>query len=389
MNPKLSDKRINEIEHEIHDDDRSYSDLLGIESTTDELDKDSEDARDEDTDSDSDWEETPPEDDLQVVFAILMDLSGRCLVFSEDELPIKFIKPGDSDDNNDNYDDDYDDNYDDDYDNDDGEDDDDDDDESGLDEVSDDEYVSIKRPRTAESEPLETPQLSDTNITRHCRPQGNYRHFLEYIWEWVRLKWLVSVQIRGDSRPRVRKRERVLAHLRRIAARQSLEEDENWPIQSRNRFRAKLQSLVSAETVKAAYGEPKHSVEMPPTRSVAEICGQFGDAFCVVCHKNSRDTMFVPCGHLSTCSSCCKGLSECPVCRRETITIAQISFAQEHLDCVKCGRVKDGLRVSCGHLSYCHECDENVTDCVVCKKKIMQRVKVLWSFVCDDMRVKV
>lgn len=371
MNPKLSDKRINEIEHEDYDDECADSDFAGLESTTDELYKESEDARDEDTDSDSDWEESPPEDDLKVVFAVLMDLSGHCLVFSEDELPIKFIKPRDSDDNNDDNNHNH---NDDDHDDDDGN-------ESDLDEVSDDEYVSVKRPLTPESESLETPQLSDTNITRRCRRQGIYRRFQEYAWEWVRLNWLVSVKIRGDSRPRVRKRERILAHLRRIAFSQSLEEDKNWPIQSRNRFRAKLQSLVSAETVKATYGDPKHSVEMPPTRSIAEICGKFGDAFCVVCHENSRDTMFVPCGHLGTCSSCCKGLSECPVCCREISTAAQLSFAQEHLDCVKCGRVKDGLRVSCGHLSYCHECDENVTNCLVCQRKIMQRVKVLWSFV--------
>jgi len=347
MNPELSDD-----EDYVNEDDEDWpdgSDPARLESRIDELYKESDDARDEDTDSDSDWEERPPERDFVAVFAILADLSGRYPIFTEDTLPIKYIPPSDDEDDDD--------------------------------EGSDNKYGSIKRARTGGSEPLETPQLSDADIERRRRFQENFRRVQEYLWEWGRIEFIRSAEIRGESRPRTRKRDRVLAHLRRIALSQSSEEDENWPIQSRDRFRTRLQGMLSEEVVEATFGETMHGVGLPFPRSVAEIAEKFGDIFCVVCLKNARDTMLLPCGHLGTCSSCCKDLSQCPMCRRKTEDAVQVSFAgdREQLDCAKCGRVKDGVRGSCGHLSYCHECDEDVTNCLVCKGKIMRRVKVLWS----------
>ena len=36
---------------------------------------------------------------------------------------------------------------------------------------------------------------------------------------------------------------------------------------------------------------------------------------CILCCYNERDTVFIPCGHLVTCSDCGEKLDCCPICR--------------------------------------------------------------------------
>ncbi|CAL4060276.1 unnamed protein product, partial [Meganyctiphanes norvegica] len=45
--------------------------------------------------------------------------------------------------------------------------------------------------------------------------------------------------------------------------------------------------------------------------------GQFIEAECVVCLTNLCDVVFLPCGHVCTCSNCCAPLALCPMCRSE------------------------------------------------------------------------
>lgn len=45
--------------------------------------------------------------------------------------------------------------------------------------------------------------------------------------------------------------------------------------------------------------------------------GQFMEAECVVCLSNLCDVVFLPCGHVCTCSNCCAPLALCPMCRSE------------------------------------------------------------------------
>ena len=44
----------------------------------------------------------------------------------------------------------------------------------------------------------------------------------------------------------------------------------------------------------------------------------FGLKNCIVCHKNARTHIFVPCGHLCACGDCCENVmaiaSCCPMC---------------------------------------------------------------------------
>lgn len=41
----------------------------------------------------------------------------------------------------------------------------------------------------------------------------------------------------------------------------------------------------------------------------------FQSAECVVCLERKCDIIFLPCGHLCSCSQCDRNLSECPLCR--------------------------------------------------------------------------
>jgi len=122
-----------------------------------------------------------------------------------------------------------------------------------------------------------------------------------------------------------------------------------------------------------------HCLPNHPHNVFPEIGEKFGDVFCVICLEKRRDTIFVPCGHLGSCLKCCNDLYQCPVCRSDILNKVRVSAASVDVDCTKCGGVKDGVNSLCGHLSFCHKCDENVATCLVCKEKIMQRVKMLWS----------
>lgn len=36
---------------------------------------------------------------------------------------------------------------------------------------------------------------------------------------------------------------------------------------------------------------------------------------CVVCMENTKDYVFIPCGHFCSCAACTEKLKECPICR--------------------------------------------------------------------------
>jgi len=40
-------------------------------------------------------------------------------------------------------------------------------------------------------------------------------------------------------------------------------------------------------------------------------------SLCIVCSRNQRSIVFIPCAHLSACVICAHGLSSCPTCRSE------------------------------------------------------------------------
>jgi len=46
---------------------------------------------------------------------------------------------------------------------------------------------------------------------------------------------------------------------------------------------------------------------------------------CCICLESISNIAFIPCGHVSTCYSCCKKITICPICRIK-ITIKQQLF---------------------------------------------------------------
>ncbi len=45
---------------------------------------------------------------------------------------------------------------------------------------------------------------------------------------------------------------------------------------------------------------------------------------CIACHRSSRAVAFVPCAHYVTCLPCGHGLTECPVCRSKIMACVRI-----------------------------------------------------------------
>jgi len=48
---------------------------------------------------------------------------------------------------------------------------------------------------------------------------------------------------------------------------------------------------------------------------------------CSICIENTCSIAFIPCGHVSTCSSCCKKITECPICRTKITRKQQLFFS--------------------------------------------------------------
>jgi len=50
----------------------------------------------------------------------------------------------------------------------------------------------------------------------------------------------------------------------------------------------------------------------------------FQSAECVVCLERKCDIIFLPCGHLCSCSSCQQALASCPLCRANVLQRVRI-----------------------------------------------------------------
>ena len=206
----------------------------------------------------------------------------------------------------------------------------------------------------------------------------------ERLYDRFRRLVIRNAKISGESVARVGKRDRIRAHLRRLAFSHSSgdEADTESTNIRRNRMITRVRRLLSQETETPENKDTEDVDGLPPvrsTQSISEIAEKFGNVLCVICLEKRRDTVLVPCGHLASCLDCCNALYQCPVCRRPIRSKVQVSSAVDDVDCSKCGGVKDGVSSLCGHLSFCHECDEKVANCLVCEAKIMQPVKMLWS----------
>ena len=58
---------------------------------------------------------------------------------------------------------------------------------------------------------------------------------------------------------------------------------------------------------------------------------------CSVCLKNRRDMLFIPCGHVTCCSSCALTVEICSICQGEIVSKAKVGGGEE-------GGGKEGMR---------------------------------------------
>jgi hypothetical protein len=231
---------------------------------------------------------------------------------------------------------------------------------------------------------LDEPSSSSSSEPLDDRVIARRRHRRERLYERFRRFVIRTGRISGESVARVRKRDLIRAHLRRLAFSHSSRDEADGESRNvrRNRMITRIQRLLSQETETPENKDKENVDGLPParsTQSISEIAEKFGNVLCVICLEKRRDTVLVPCGHLASCLECCGALCQCPVCRSPIHSRVRVSSASDDVDCSKCGGVKGGVNSLCGHLSFCHECDENVANCPVCEEKIMQRVKMLWS----------
>ena len=195
-----------------------------------------------------------------------------------------------------------------------------------------------------------------------------------------------------ERTPRVRKRDRLRAKLRRIAFSESVEEDAAAThVRRRHRLIAKIQSLLSQRTQATCptAGEKSLVSLIPRNRfeslkTITHLARELEELSCAICWDVPRDTVSVPCGHITSCYVCSLGCQRCPVCRkpvedRVKMICRAIVGDREDKGCAVCGRVRDCLFYQCRHICICFDCSEGVEECPLCLCKVEQTVRMFWS----------
>jgi Zinc finger, C3HC4 type (RING finger) len=193
-----------------------------------------------------------------------------------------------------------------------------------------------------------------------------------------------------DTTPRVRKRDQLLAKVRRFAFGGPVEEDAAaMHVRRRHRLLVKIQSLISQRKVAICPSTGEKSLLIPRNRfesakTLTHLAREFKELWCAICWGLPRDTVFVPCGHISSCYICSKGCKRCPICRnlvedRVKMTCSTIVRSSEDKGCAVCGRARDGLFYQCRHVCICFDCSEGVEQCPLCLSKVEKTVRIFWS----------
>ncbi|XP_064626233.1 E3 ubiquitin-protein ligase MIB1-like [Lineus longissimus] len=90
---------------------------------------------------------------------------------------------------------------------------------------------------------------------------------------------------------------------------------------------------------------------------------------CMVCSDLRRDTLFGPCGHISTCSLCSPRVKKCLMCKEPVQSRTKIE------ECVVCSDKKASMLFkNCGHMCACDGCAALMKKCVQCRSSIDKMV---------------
>lgn len=88
----------------------------------------------------------------------------------------------------------------------------------------------------------------------------------------------------------------------------------------------------------------------------------------MVCSDMKRDTLFGPCGHISTCSLCSPRVKKCLICKEQVQSRTKIE------ECVVCSDKKAAVLFQpCGHMCACENCASLMKKCVQCRAVVERR----------------
>ncbi|CAM1319933.1 Uncharacterised protein r2_g2827 [Pycnogonum litorale] len=86
---------------------------------------------------------------------------------------------------------------------------------------------------------------------------------------------------------------------------------------------------------------------------------------CMVCSDAERDTLFGPCGHITSCSQCASRVKKCLMCKEPVQTRLKIE------ECVVCSDKKASVLFRpCSHMCACDGCAALMKKCVQCRSQI-------------------
>ncbi|KAF6027626.1 MIB1 [Bugula neritina] len=112
---------------------------------------------------------------------------------------------------------------------------------------------------------------------------------------------------------------------------------------------------------------PVMSNTMPVFSSSSESNDSLNE--CIVCSDAKRDTLFSPCGHVTTCSQCAPRVKKCFICKQ---SVQSRSLIEE---CIVCSeRLANCLFKPCGHMCACDGCARLMKKCVQCRETITETV---------------
>ncbi|XP_074017171.1 E3 ubiquitin-protein ligase LRSAM1 [Numenius arquata] len=78
--------------------------------------------------------------------------------------------------------------------------------------------------------------------------------------------------------------------------------------------------LRTVDTEVPAAPEPSAPLEEPPSPAVPTappLCWDEKKSECIVCMEQETQMVFLPCGHVCCCQTCCQRLHTCPLCRKD------------------------------------------------------------------------
>ncbi|XP_046857397.1 E3 ubiquitin-protein ligase MIB1-like isoform X2 [Xenia sp. Carnegie-2017] len=90
---------------------------------------------------------------------------------------------------------------------------------------------------------------------------------------------------------------------------------------------------------------------------------------CMVCSDAPRDTLYGPCGHVTTCFTCSARVKKCLLCKEPVQSKTKIE------ECMVCSDQKaDVLFSPCQHMVACSSCAALMKKCIQCREVIQKKI---------------